>query len=596
MLGRAATIFLVRSPRPAVIRLARLTGSWGARTVSYAYDQFGQAVRKDVAGKVTTYAYDWAGRLLQAAGPDSEILYVYDRRGRTKTELVDSRAMNYAYDILGRRARRTTPTGAVTEYGYDAAGRIARMTSGGREITFTHDAAGRELQRAFGNSLALASAWDEAGRICAQHLTTGDRSLNHRHYAHRADGYLTSVTDDLSGTRNFDLDPTGRVTAVHAEDWTERYAYDAAGNQTTASWPGTQPGHDATGPRSYTGTSLTRAGNVRFEHDALGRVTLRQRTRLSRKPDTWRYEWDAEDRLAAVVTPDGTRWRYRYDPLGRRTAKQRLADDGETVAEEVRFSWDGTTLCEQTIHTPGLSHVVALTWDHRGLVPLSQTERLLTPDTHQEEIDRRFFAIATDLVGTPTELVDESGEIAWRARSTLWGTTAWARSSTAYTPLRFPGQYYDPETGLHYNLFRHYDPETGRYTSPDPLGLSPAPNPVAYLHNPFTVCDPPRPVAVLTVQGSGLADGQGAQTPVVPVPAARHRPELRAAVDPAGRPGSPRRRRPAGRLDHGGQVDRRRQPFRMEEVHVQPQIRILRRGPAHRSGRQAAGPQRGSRR
>ncbi|MEU2135062.1 putative T7SS-secreted protein [Streptomyces sp. NPDC018352] len=460
------------------------------RTVSYTYDQLGQAVRKGVAGKVTTYAYDRAGRLLHAAGPDSEILYVYDRRGRTKTELVDGRAMNYAYDTLGRRARRTTPTGAVTEYGYDAAGRTAHMTSNGREITFTHDAAGRELQRAFGNSLALASAWDEAGRICAQHLTTGGRSLNHRHYTHRADGYLTSVTDDLSGTRNFDLDPAGRVTAVHSEDWTERYAYDAAGNQTTASWPGTQPGHDATGPRSYTGTSLTRAGNVRFEHDALGRVTLRQRTRLSRKPDTWRYEWDAEDRLAAVITPDGTRWRYRYDPLGRRTAKQRLADDGETVAEEVRFSWDGTTLCEQTIHTPGLSHVVALTWDHRGLVPLSQTERLLTPDTQQKEIDRRFFAIATDLVGTPTELVDESGEIAWRARSTLWGTTAWARSSTAYTPLRFPGQYYDPETGLHYNLFRHYDPETGRYTSPDPLGLGPAPNPVAYVHNPFTVCDP----------------------------------------------------------------------------------------------------------
>lgn len=364
------------------------------RTVSYIYDQLGQAVRKDVAGRVTTYAYDRAGRLLHAAGPDSEIVYAYDRRGRTRTELVDGRAMNYAYDTLGRRARRITPTGAVTEYGYDSAGRADRITSGGREIAFTHDAAGRELERVFGGSLTLASGWDEAGRICAQHLTVGGRAL------------------------------------------------------------------------------------------------MRQRTRLSRKPDTWRYEWDAEDRLVAVVTPDGTRWRYLYDPLGRRTAKQRLADDGESVAEEVRFSWDGTTLCEQTVHTQGQPHMVALTWDHRGLVPLSQTERLLTPDTRQEEIDRRFFAIATDLVGTPTELVDESGEIAWRARSTLWGTTAWARSSTTYTPLRFPGQYYDPETSLHYNLFRHYDPETGRYTSPDPLGLGPAPNPVAYVHNPFTVCDP----------------------------------------------------------------------------------------------------------
>ncbi|MFD5765841.1 putative T7SS-secreted protein [Streptomyces sp. NPDC127049] len=460
------------------------------RTVSYAYDQLGRTVRKDAAGRMTTYAYDRADRLLNVTGPDSEIVYAYDRRGRIKTELVDGRAMNYAYDTLGRRARRTTPTGAVTTYGYDAAGRPARMTSGGREVTFAHDEAGREIERAFGGSLTLTSAWDEAGRIRAQHLTAAGRSLNHRHYAYRADGHLTSVVDGLSGSRTFDLDATGRVGAVHAEGWTEHYAYDAAGNQTAASWPESHPGHDATGARSYAGTSLTRAGGVRFEYDSLGRVTLRQRTRLSRKPDTWRYEWDAEDRLASVVTPDGTRWRYRYDPLGRRTAKQRLTADGEGVAEEVRFSWDGTTLCEQTVHSPGLPHVVALTWDHRGLIPLTQTERLLTPDSRQEEVDRRFFAIATDLVGTPTELVDESGVIAWQTRSTVWGTTAWARAGTAYTPLRFPGQYYDPETGLHYNLFRHYDPETGRYTSPDPLGLGPAPNPVAYVHNPFTVCDP----------------------------------------------------------------------------------------------------------
>lgn len=63
-------------------------------------------------------------------------------------------------------------------------------------------------------------------------------------------------------------------------------------------------------------------------------------------------------------------------------------------------------------------------------------------------MDRRFFAIVTDLVGTPTELVDESGDIAWRSSTTLWGTTTWSRKSTAYTPLRFPGQYFDPETGL----------------------------------------------------------------------------------------------------------------------------------------------------
>jgi RHS repeat-associated protein len=470
-------------------QLASRTDTLG-HTVTYTYDQLGRRIRKDAAGQVTTYTYDRAGRLLEAATPDSQITYVYDRRGRIKTELVDGRATNYTYDALGRRNRRTTPTGAVTTYTYDAAGRPQRITAGDREISFTHDAAGRELERIFGGTLTMTSAWDAAGRLAAQHLSLGNRSLNHRRYAYRSDGHLTSVADTLSGTRNFDLDASGRVTAVHAQDWTEHYAYDSGGNQTTASWPESHPEHDATGPRSYSGTSVTRAGNIRFEHDALGRVTLRQKTRLSRKPDTWHYHWDAENRITSVITPDGTRWRYRYDPLGRRTAKQRLASDGETVTEETRFTWDGQTLCEQTVHTPDLPHVVALTWDHRGLIPLSQTERILTPDARQQEIDRRFFAIATDLVGTPTELIDEGGNTAWRARSTLWGTTAWTRSSTTYTPLRFPGQYYDPETGLHYNLFRHYDPATGRYTSPDPLGLGPAPNPVTYVHNPFTACDP----------------------------------------------------------------------------------------------------------
>ncbi|WP_159401492.1 RHS repeat-associated core domain-containing protein, partial [Streptomyces sp. NRRL F-5053] len=45
------------------------------------------------------------------------------------------------------------------------------------------------------------------------------------------------------------------------------------------------------------------------------------------------------------------------------------------------------------------------------------------------------------------------------------------------------------ETGLHYNYFRHYDPDTARYLTPDPLGLTPAPNPAAYVHNPHTWTD-----------------------------------------------------------------------------------------------------------
>lgn len=57
-------------------------------------------------------------------------------------------------------------------------------------------------------------------------------------------------------------------------------------------------------------------------------------------------------------------------------------------------------------------------------------------------------------------------------------------------PLRFLGQHFDPETGLHHNHFRQYDPETARYLTSDPLGLAPAPNPSAYVHNPHLWADP----------------------------------------------------------------------------------------------------------
>ncbi|MFJ9863701.1 putative T7SS-secreted protein [Streptomyces sp. NPDC101165] len=460
--------------------------------VSYERNELGQVTRKDAAGQITTYAYDFTDQLAQATGPDGTSLNLLrDRYGRLHSETVNGRTLTYAYDALGRRTGRTTPTGAATTWSYDAAGRRTGMVASGRAIDFTYDEAGRELTRRLGGTTTLDHTFDALGRLTTQSVTGAEgRSVQHRAYSYRADGNLIGIDDQLTGSRQFDLDAAGRVTAVHAAGWTERYAYDEAGNQTQASWPANHPGQEAVGPRTYTGTRITRAGNVRYEHDALGRITLRQKTRLSRKPDTWCYEWDAEDRLTSVTTPNGTRWRYTYDPLGRRTAKLRLAADGETVVERVDFAWDGTTLCEQTTRSPDLPNPVTLTWDHQGLRPLAQTERITAADAPQDEIDSRFFAIVTDLLGTPSELIDEHGDIAWRTRSALWGTTAWAANSTAYTPLRFPGQYYDPETGLHYNYFRHYDPESAQFLSPDPLGLAPAPNPTTYVVNPHAWADP----------------------------------------------------------------------------------------------------------
>ncbi|MGW3165827.1 putative T7SS-secreted protein [Streptomyces sp. NPDC001142] len=470
----AETDFDDRTVTYAYDAAGRLTSRTNAlaQTVTYERNALGQVVRKDAAGAVTAFEYDVFDELAAATGPDATLVRLRDRFGRLKSDMVNGRTLSFTHDALGRRTGRATPGGAVSSWSYDAAGRRASLTASGRTLTFTHDALGRETARTVDGFASLTSSFDVLGRLTAQEITAGGgRRLQHRAYAYRPDGNLVGIADALSGTRRFDLDAAGRVTAVHATGWTERYAYDEAGNQTEASWPRTHPSHESTGPRTYRGTSITRAGSVRYEHDAQGRIILRQKTRLSRKPETWRYAWDAEDRLASVATPDGTVWRYAYDPLGRRISKQ-------SPLETAHFTWDGATLCEQTTED------TTLTWDYAGLRPLTQTER------RHGSTDDRFFAIVTDLIGTPTELVDESGALAWRTRTTLWGTTTWTRDATAYTPLRFPGQYFDRESELHYNFFRYYDPELARYLTPDPLGLTPADNPVTYVHNPHTWSDP----------------------------------------------------------------------------------------------------------
>lgn len=114
------------------------------------------------------------------------------------------------------------------------------------------------------------------------------------------------------------------------------------------------------------------------------------------------------------------------------------------MVEEVVFVWDGTTLAEQR-HSGGTN----LTWDWEpgSFKPLTQTERSQVAGAPQSWVDERFYSIITDLVGAPSELIDASGNVAWRAGSTIWGRALTEPAAGPSTPLRFPGQYFDAETG-----------------------------------------------------------------------------------------------------------------------------------------------------
>lgn len=461
---------VLRYTHDATGQLVERVNGLGEKT-AFRLDVLGRVVEQRAGTAVATFEYDVAGRLKKAVNADATVVFERDPLGRVLAETVNGRTVSSAFDLLGRRTSRRTPSGAHSVWEYDANNCPTTLRVGDRDLWFGYDAVGRETERRLGPAVSLAQTWDARDRLRTQALTvsdtgrTGTRLTLRRAYQYRVDGSPTTIIDQLAGPKEFDVDPVGRVLGVHGTGWAERYQYDAAGN-------------------------LAPTGNVHYHYDAQGRVVLRQKKRLSSKPDTWRYEWDAQDRLVAVTTPDGHRWRYRYDPLGRRIAKQHLGPDG-SIADHVDFVWDGTVLAEQS-RTGPQADLRVTTWDFEpgGFRPLAQTERSWLRDAPQKIIDERFYGIVTDLVGTPTELIGPDGDIAWRGRATVWGKTVIDNSDRAYTPLRFPGQYYDPETELNYNYFRYYDPETGRYQSGDPLGLEAGLNPYGYVPNPLTGLDP----------------------------------------------------------------------------------------------------------
>jgi RHS repeat-associated protein len=100
------------------------------------------------------------------------------------------------------------------------------------------------------------------------------------------------------------------------------------------------------------------------------------------------------------------------------------------------------------------------------------------------------FYYQLDHLGTPQELTDYSGEIMWSAKYRAYGNLAALDIAEIDNPLRFQGQYFDAETGLHYNRHRYYNPGTGRFLTPDPIKLAGGLNNYQYVRNPTGWVDP----------------------------------------------------------------------------------------------------------
>ncbi len=124
-------------------------------------------------------------------------------------------------------------------------------------------------------------------------------------------------------------------------------------------------------------------------------------------------------------------------------------------------------------------------------------------------VNGQTYAVHSDHLNTPRKLTQANGQAVWQWAYSAFGdeqpTTAAKRFTSEMTNpttgatsipevtfnLRYPGQYFDKETGLHYNYFRTYAPGTGRYTQGDPIGLDGGWNRFAYVGgNPLKLTDP----------------------------------------------------------------------------------------------------------
>jgi len=105
-------------------------------------------------------------------------------------------------------------------------------------------------------------------------------------------------------------------------------------------------------------------------------------------------------------------------------------------------------------------------------------------------VDGKTYHYHLDHLGTPRELTDDSGKVVWKVRYKTYGNVAVKEVEEIENNLRFQGQYFDEETGLHYNRFRYYNPNTGQFITQDPIGLLGGVNNYQYAPNPVGWVDP----------------------------------------------------------------------------------------------------------
>ncbi|WP_159969642.1 RHS repeat-associated core domain-containing protein [Pseudomonas sp. 9Ag] len=193
------------------------------------------------------------------------------------------------------------------------------------------------------------------------------------------------------------------------------------------------------------------------------------------------FEYDAQGRLAQVKVASNVIAQYRYNALGQRTHKI------TGTATTTFFYGPNGQLLGETQYSPTGTKLSGQFYVWLDSLPLGGIT--LAYDAEGGVTSSSAFYLHTDHLNTPRLATNQSGVEIWRWKSDAFGVGDVV--GTATINLRFPGQYFDSESGLHYNFFRDYDPATGRYVESDPIGLEGGLNTFGYvLGNPLRYSDP----------------------------------------------------------------------------------------------------------
>jgi RHS repeat-associated protein len=353
---------------------------------------------------------------------------------KKETKTIDSvqYVTQYTYDQNGNLKTMTYPSGRVITYNVSNDKVIGVLNNAANLATnIGYKPFGGMSSLTYGNGIAGTTGYDNQYRVTS--ITAGT-AMNLSYASYDANGNITAITNALDATKNksFTYDALDRLsTATASGIWGSLgWTYDGVGNRQT----------EGSTVYSYApGTNkLTGAGGTSFGYDNNGNTT----SQAARS-----YTYNQNQRLIQVVDGAMTAG-YTYNGNGQRVKK---VVNGTTTV--FHYSLNGQIIAESNSAGNITAEYVYL-----NSAPLAKIE------------GSNVYFYHNDHLGTPQKMTDASGTAVWAADYKPFGE-ATITVSTITNNLRFPGQYYDQETGLHYNYFRDYNPAIDRYIEGDPIGL-----------------------------------------------------------------------------------------------------------------------------